>query len=153
MGSNRFKRLNREITTSAKYNLVRRLAHITTILIVAELILTGNVSSKNITEEGKASSYRIRISPSAINIIYLPTILNSNNFVTSSSDWPMLAANPQKTSWNTEEIKADFIRQMVLADWTLYPNKHPAKCSQWKDLYLNRPSLRYLEFGGFQDSR
>jgi hypothetical protein len=39
-----------------------------------------------------------------INIIYLPTILNSNISVISSSDWPMVAANPQRISWNTKEV-------------------------------------------------
>ena len=38
---------------------------------------------------------------------YLPVMMNFNDSVVYGSDWPMLAANPQRTSWSTEEVRGE----------------------------------------------
>ena len=37
--------------------------------------------------------------------IFLPVITNGEEGVIASGDWPMAGANPQRTSWNTEEVR------------------------------------------------
>jgi outer membrane protein assembly factor BamB len=41
------------------------------------------------------------------NQIFLPLIGNTNGSSDPSHDWPMLAANPQRTSWNLEEVRGN----------------------------------------------
>ena len=41
------------------------------------------------------------------NKIFIPNVMNSPTVTASSSDWPMVAANPQRTSWSPEEVRGE----------------------------------------------
>jgi outer membrane protein assembly factor BamB len=41
------------------------------------------------------------------NPVFLPVAMNSSSSLSFGRDWPMLAANPQRTSWSPEEVRGD----------------------------------------------
>lgn len=68
-------------------------------ILIAVTLTTFSPGSKVFLDQVEASSLQetapegYQVAPSAQ--------------VSSSSDWPMLAANPQRTSWNTEEVRGN----------------------------------------------
>ncbi len=55
-----------------------------------------------------SNSHIVKSEPTADFFTYLPIIKNSTGGLTEySQDWMMVAANPERTSWNSEEIKGE----------------------------------------------
>ena len=85
------------------------------ILLVVLLVVIIPDSGASITE---VDTIRTINSPSQVAMpvdggaSFLPIVSKSGGSWSSGSDWPMLAANPERTSWSPEEVRGD-----LKVDW------------------------------------
>jgi outer membrane protein assembly factor BamB len=59
------------------------------------------------TGAGQANSSNLAQSSQADGDVFLPVVAKTSSSVSTGLDWPMLAANPQRTSWTPEEVRGD----------------------------------------------
>ncbi len=84
----------------------RRIWFVLSIIMSASLAALPAYSAPTGAETSKAQM-GVPVIAAATRQIFLPYIKNSSTPSISSHDWPMLAANPQRTSWSLEEVRGD----------------------------------------------
>lgn len=71
-------------------------------------VLVLNTGSSNKVAAMPAEVPTIQAVPYVVNHqIFMPILTNSSGSTSSGRDWPMVAANPQRTSWTPEEVRGD----------------------------------------------
>jgi outer membrane protein assembly factor BamB len=76
----------------------------TTILLIGLLLIT-QIAPLGFMH--KATAAPLRDTPSVTNRVFLPVLVKSGYDSPSGDDWPMVAANPQRTSWSSEEVRGN----------------------------------------------
>ena len=70
------------------------------------LLLVDDIQLGNLTVNAKSSGSRFAVQ-NTNSTIYFPFVTKPEEVTQPGNDWPMVAANPQRTSWTPEEVRGN----------------------------------------------
>ena len=83
----------------------------------------GEPNDPKINFEVQANNWDQQSEPQISDKVFFPIVTNSMDSVVSGNDWPMAAANPQRTSWTPEEVRGDLALDWYRPIEPYIPNK------------------------------
>jgi outer membrane protein assembly factor BamB len=83
----------------------------------------GEPNDPKINFEVQANNWDQQSEPQISDKVFFPIVTNSMDSVVSGNDWPMVAANPQRTSWTPEEVRGDLALDWYRPIEPYIPNK------------------------------
>ena len=107
----RISQLILRFKTISSFGIKRNISRVMIIFVILTM-MGPNFSSFHVISARQVGISSNQIEAAINNQIFLPLVLKSSSADSYGNDWPMVAANPQRTSWTLEEVSGD-----LYLDW------------------------------------